>query len=61
MSIPLAYWNQRFNALIPLMTIEPTLPCWDDTISLTGINPDRIITHWPTSAPPPTASRADDE
>ena len=48
MSIPLAYWNQRFNALIPLITIDATLPCWDHTIALTGIDPYRIITHWPT-------------
>ena len=47
MSIPQCYWNRRFNALIPLMTIEPTLPCWEHTITATGIDPDRIITHWP--------------
>lgn len=36
----LCYWDQRFNALIPLLadlTVE--LSCWEDTIDATGIHP----------------------
>lgn len=44
-----SYWNTRFNLLIPLMAIEPHLPCWDLTITETGIDPDQIITHWPAA------------
>lgn len=45
----IVHWNKRFDQLIPLMRIDPTLPVWDDTIAATNIDPDWIITHWPAS------------
>lgn len=44
---PLTYWQERFNTLIPLIgDINPVLPCWEHTITTTGIDPDRIISSW---------------
>lgn len=45
MSIP--WYDIRFQSLIPLMgDINPVLPCWEHTITATGIDPDRIISSW---------------
>lgn len=51
MNRPPYWYHELFHELIllPGCCFDPVLPCWDQTVTATGIDPDTIYTLWPVA------------